>query len=123
MHLTEQTDQPSPTVFKRKCWASCTNGVNVILQKYGKGGGGTGRMSLPELEFYFHASLLVCLLLVSLPLSLSLSLSVFCLLVVFFFVSNERNNFNVDVILYYIICFCLRLFIQRTSIVRKFLRR
>ena len=38
MHLTEQTGQPRPTVL-RECWASCNNGVNVVLRKYGKGGG------------------------------------------------------------------------------------
>ena len=38
MHFTEQTGQPRPTVFQ-KCWASDNNGVNVIFQKNGKGGG------------------------------------------------------------------------------------
>ena len=28
MHLTEQIDQPKPTVFP-KCWTSHNNGVNV----------------------------------------------------------------------------------------------
>ena len=57
MHLTEQTDQPKPTVFP-KCWTSCNNEVNVIL-KYGKGGGRGGRTSLLQLEFYFDASVFV----------------------------------------------------------------
>ena len=55
MHLTEQTDQPMPTVFP-KCWTSRNKGVNVIL-KYGKGGGRGGRTSLLQLVFYFDASL------------------------------------------------------------------
>ena len=44
----------------RKCRASCNNGVNVILRKLGKRGGGGGRTSLRQLEFYFDASLFLC---------------------------------------------------------------
>ena len=120
MHLTEQTDQPRPTVF-RKCWASCDTSVNVILQKYGKGGGRGGRTSLQQLEFYFDASLFVCFLLL-------LFFRLFCLrlfvcLFVFFFFSSQGNNYNMDGISYYsTFCFCLHLFVQRASIVRSFLR-
>ena len=55
MHFTEQTEQPRPPVF-RKCWASCHNGVSVILQKYGQGGGSGGRLSVQQLKFHFAAS-------------------------------------------------------------------
>ena len=58
MHLIEQSGQPrptGPTVFG-KCWVSCNNGVNAVLQKYGKG----GRMSLRQLEVF--VCLFVCLL-------------------------------------------------------------
>ena len=56
MHLTEQTDQPRPIVF-RKCWVSCCNEMNVIIQKYEKGGGRGGKVSMRRLEFHFDASL------------------------------------------------------------------
>ena len=56
MHFTVQTDQPTSTVFQI-CWASCNIGVNVILQKYGKGGGKGGGTSLRQLEFYFNTRL------------------------------------------------------------------
>ena len=58
MHVTEQTDQPGPTVF-RKCLVSCNNGVNVVLQKYGKGRGRGGRTSLRQLEFYAQYALTI----------------------------------------------------------------
>ena len=45
VHFNEQTGQPRPTVFEKRR-ASCNNGVNVILQKNGKGGGGGWGMSL-----------------------------------------------------------------------------
>ena len=60
VHFTEQTDQPRPTVF-RKWGASCINGVNVILQKYGEGRGRGGRTSPQQLKFYFDSSLFVFL--------------------------------------------------------------
>ena len=57
------------------CWASCNNGVNIILQKYGKGGGRGGKTSLWHLGFnlyarlffflFFFLSLFVCLLFLS----------------------------------------------------------
>ena len=86
MHLTEQTDQPRPSVFG-KCWASCNNGVNVIPQKYGKGGGRGGRTSLQQLEFYFDASLFVCFLLL-------LFFRLFCLrlFVCFLFLLQSRKQ-------------------------------
>ena len=87
MHLTEQTDQPKPTVFP-KCWTSCNNEVNVIL-KYGKGGGRGGRTSLLQLEFYFDASLFVIYIYVSFFLFL------FTWLFVSFFFSTEGNNLSV----------------------------
>ena len=59
MQFTEQPDQSTPTVF-RTCWASCNNGVNVILQKYGKGEGRGGRTSLRQFGFYFDAGLFIC---------------------------------------------------------------
>ena len=58
MHLTEQADQPIPTIF-RKCWTTRNNRANVI-RKYVKGAGRGGRTSLRQLEFYFGASLFVC---------------------------------------------------------------
>ena len=75
VHLTEQTDQPRCTVFW-KCVASCNNGVNVILQNYGKGIGRGGRMSLRQLKFHFDASLFICF---------SVFLSLFACLFIFFF--------------------------------------
>ena len=46
----------------RKCWASCNNGVNVFLQKRGKGGKRGGRTSLRQLEFDYNPSLFLCCL-------------------------------------------------------------
>ena len=94
MHLTEQTDQPKPTVFP-KCWASRNNGVNVIL-KYGKGGGRGGRTTLLQHEVYFDASLFVIYIYVSFFLFL------FAWLFVSFFFSTEENNLSVDGISYYL---------------------
>ena len=65
MHHTEQTDQSRPTIF-RKYWASFNNGVNVTLQKYGKGGGRGVRTSRRQVEFYFDDSLFVCCFFLSL---------------------------------------------------------
>ena len=93
MHLTEQTDQPMPTVFP-KCWTSSNNEVNVIL-KYGKGGGRGGRTSVLQLKFYFNASLFVIYICVSFFLFLFISLFIS------FFFSTEGNNLSVDGISYY----------------------
>ena len=94
MHLTEQTDQPKPTVFP-KCWTSRNNGVNVIL-KYGKGGGRGGRTSLSQLEFYFDA---ICLLFISMFLSFSI---LFAWLFVPLFFSAEGSNLSADGMSYYL---------------------
>ena len=60
MHPTEQTDQLSPTVF-RKCDAICNKGMNVILQKFGEVGGRGGRTLLRQLQFHsFSLCLFVC---------------------------------------------------------------
>ena len=94
MHLTEQTDQPKPTVFP-KCWTSRNKGVNVIL-KYGKGGGRGGRTSLLQLGFCFDANLF------DIYIYVSFFLFLFAWLFASFFFSTEDNNFSVDGISYYL---------------------
>ena len=95
MHLTEQTDQPKPTVFPKR-WTSRNNRENVIL-KYGKGGGGDSRTSLIQLEFYFDASLFAVYSFVS--------FFFFCLRGCSFPSSSsplKENNLSVDRISYYL---------------------
>ena len=94
MHLTEQTDQPKPTVFP-KCWASRNNGLNVIL-KYGQGGGRGSRTSLLELKFYFNA-----IVLFAIYICVSFFLFLFAWLFVSLFFSTEGSNLSVDGISYY----------------------
>ena len=105
MHLTEQTDQPKPTVFP-KCWTSRNDGANVIV-KYGKGGGRGGRTSLLQLVFYFDASLFAIYICVSFFLVL------FALLFVSFFFSTEGDNLSVDGISYYLFV-CVLAFVCST---------
>ena len=112
VHLTEQTDQPKPTIFP-KCRTSHSNGVNVIL-KYGKGGGRGSRTSLRQLRFYFDASLPV--------IHVSFFLFLFAWLFVSSFFSAEGNNLSMDGISYYLFV-CWRLFVQRRSFLRSFLRQ
>ena len=112
VHLAEQTDQTGPTVLW-KCWLSCNNGVNV-LQKYGKGGGKGGRRALRQLEFYFDASLFVIRFFVSFSLSL------------FSFSSPFKRTWTWTEYSRPItlpVCLCLHLSVQRTFIVRSYLRR
>ena len=49
MQVAEQSGQPRPTEIQ-KCWAGCNNGVNVIPQRYGKGGR-ESRTSLQQMKF------------------------------------------------------------------------
>ena len=110
MHLTEQTDQPKPTIFP-KCWARRYNGVNVILE-YGKGGGRGGRTSLLQLKFYSNASLF---LFISMFLSFS-----FCVLGCSFPSSSPLKITTLVWMEYRITCFrvCWRLYVQRKSFLR-----
>ena len=114
VYLTQQTDQPKPTVFP-KCWTSRNNGVNVIL-KYGKGGGRGGRTSLSQLEFYFDA---ICLLFISMFLSFS-----FCLLGCSFPSSSPLKGTTLVRMECRITCLfvCWRSYVQRRSFLRSFLR-
>ena len=109
MLLTEQTEKPRPTIF-RKCWASCNNEMNVILPKHGKGGGRA--VGCHHDNWSFIPMLLCLFVFVSLLHSFSR-----CLFVFFFFYI-QGNKFNIDGISYYITCLCLHLFVQRRSMVR-----
>ena len=84
MHFTEQTDQPWPTVF-RKRWASCNNGMSVILRKFRKGGETGGRRHCGKSSFN---SILVCLFIF---LSFFLSLFV-CMFVRFLSLLHLREQ-------------------------------
>ena len=118
MHLTEQTDQPKPTVFP-KCWTSRNDGANVIV-KYGKGGGRGGRTSLSQLEFYSDGSLLFLYIYLCFFLSLRLlgcSYPSSCPL--------KGQGTALIWMEYRITCLfaCWRLYVQRRSFLRSFLRR
>ena len=99
MHLTEQTDQPKPTVFP-KCWASRNNGVNVI-QKHGKGSE-EGEAAGHHCYSSSFISMLVCLLFISLFLSFS-----FCLLGCSFSASSQLKGQTLVWMEYRITCLCV----------------
>ena len=103
MHLTEQTDQVRPTVF-RKCRTSCNNSVKVI-QNYGKGGERGNRTSQRQPESYFDASLFL--------IYSSFFLSFFAWLFVFFFFSMAGNKLNIEGISCDLVCLCTRRSIVR----------
>ena len=96
MDIAEETGCPRPNVFQ-ECWASCNNGLKVVVQKHLK-----ARGEAEECHCYNSSIILmlVCLL-----------LFVSCFLLLFFF-SIRRNNLSMDGISYYIVCLCLCLFVH-----------
>ena len=106
--LPKPIDQPRSTVFRTR-WASCNNGVNAILQKYGKGGGRGGRTSLRQLELYFDARLYI-----------DFSFFVFFVFFRFLFLLHWREQLwiRVEYRITSPVCLCLHLFVQRASVIR-----
>ena len=102
LHLTVQTGHPRPTVFK-KCWASCNNGVNVILQKYQKGGGRGERRHCNNSSFI---SKLICLFVICFFIFVC-SFSVFVCSFFLLLHLREQLQYGWNIVLYCLFVLCL----------------